>query len=236
MRGTKLFLVPFSAALLASPMVAQTQTSEANRVDMFANADIKTLMQRIETTADRFEDRFEAALDKSSLNGAGIEDQLNRWADFLEDEVDNMAEDFNERDTNEFVDHFENAMIVATGINRAMLRREFSPLAEAEWRTLRQDLNQIAMQLRRPVLPNITVAVLTPATPEMMRKVEVKQVMEELEASTDRFERKLRGALNASTLTGTRRQTLFNNWADVLEDVSDDMLEEYKENDAKEFA
>ena len=33
----------------------------------------------------------------------------------------------------------------------------------------------------------------------------------------------------------TRRERVWNQWADYLEDTSDDMLHEYKDNDPKEF-
>jgi hypothetical protein len=143
-------------------------------------------MNRLEKQADTFEDKFEAALDQSSYNGGRTEDMLLRWADMLEDEIDNMVEDYKENDPSEYVDHFENAMIAASAINRAMLRKDFTMHAEADWRTLRDDLNRIAIQFRRPVLPNVTVISIVPAAPASMDKVDIKQALEKIEASTDR--------------------------------------------------
>jgi hypothetical protein len=54
--------------------------------------------------------------------------------------------------------------------------------------------------------------------------------------STDRFKDKFEDAMNARTVSLTNRADLFTAWARDLEDVSDDMLEEYNENDPKEFA
>jgi hypothetical protein len=161
---------------------------------------------------------------------------LNRWADRLEDEVDNMAENYEERDSAKYIEHLENALIIGTGINRAMLRSEFSMLAEQEWSRFREDLNSVALALHRPVMPNVTVVTLIPASPELMSKAEVKHVMERIEASTDRFKDKFEDAMNARTVSLTNRADLFTAWARDLEDVSDDMLEEYNENDPKEFA
>jgi hypothetical protein len=227
----------FVGLLAAVP--ARPQEQSRSRIDDAAvgmkAGSVKAAMDRLEKCADRFEDRFALALDKSSYNGGHTEDTLLRWADMLEDEIDDMAEDFKENDAQEYINHFENSMIVASAINRAMLRKDFASHAETDWRALREDLNHIATQMHRPVLPNITVVNLVPASAAIMVNVDVKQALDQLEASTDRFENKLRKALQHSTVNMTTRERVWNQWADYLEDVSDDMLEEYKENDLGEF-
>jgi hypothetical protein len=219
-------------ALFAVPALAQDAATSGG----FRDANMKSVMTRIEAHADSFEDKFEAALDKSTLNGSNVEDRLNRWADLLEDEVDNMAENFNEKDQAKFIEHLENSLIIATGVNRAMLRHDLSGAAQEQWSTIRTDLNSVAKAFHRPVLPNVTVVTLVPATGEMLKKSEVKHVMERLEGGTDRFKDKFEKAMHARVVTQTDRADLFRGWADQLEDVSDDMLEEYKENDSREFS
>lgn len=210
-------------------------TARADDNAAFSDLKLKETMERIEQRGDEFEDRLEAALDSSSLDGSNLEDRLNRWADRLEDEVDNMAENYKERDSGKYTEHLENALIIGTGINRAMLRSEFSMLAEQEWSRFRADLNSLAIAFHRPVMPNVNVITLIPASPELMSKADVKHVMERIEASTDRFKDKFEDAMNAHTTSLTNRADLFTAWARDLEDVSDDMLEEYSENDPKEF-
>jgi hypothetical protein len=223
---------------LACATAAGAQSQSGSRVDdagFMRAAPVKAAMDRLEKRADTFEDQFAAALDKSSYNRGHTEDTLLRWADMLEDEVDDMVEDFKENDHREYINHFENSMIAAAAINRAMLRKDFATHAESGWRELREDLNHIARELRRPVLPNVTVVNIVPVNPAHMVKVDIKQALEQLEASTDRFEAKFRKAIQHSTVNMTQRENVWNDWADYLEDVTDDMLEEYKENDAKEF-
>jgi hypothetical protein len=223
-------------ALLAGPILFGQQTRSRVEDNAFMKAaPVRDAMNRLEKRADSFEDKFESALDKSSYNGGHTEDTLLRWADMLEDEIDNMVEDFKENDTREFIDHFENSMIVASAINRTMLRKDFATHAEAEWSAIRADLNHIATQMHRPVLPNLTVVNIIPATKALMMTVNVKQALEHIEASTDRFEEKFRKSVQSSTANMTPREQVWKQWADYLEDVSDDMLEEWKEDDAKEF-
>jgi hypothetical protein len=97
-------------------------------------------------------------------------------------------------------------------------------------------MNTIAMAFHRPVLANVTVATLVPATDALMSKAEVTQVMERIEAATDRFKEKFEKAMDARVVTKTNREDFFTRWAQDLEDVSDDMLEEYNEKDEKEFS
>jgi hypothetical protein len=234
---------PFSFALtLALALLpfggtgnAQQSRSRTDDTAFMKAGPVKSAMERLEKAADNFEDAFESALDRSSYNGGHTEDTLLRWADMFEDEVDNMVEDFKENDTKEYIDHFENAMVVGSAINRAMLRKDFAVHAEASWTSIRTDLNHIAAQMHRPPMPNITVITVTPATPALMVKVDVKQALEHIEAGTDRFEKKFRDSLHSSTANMTARERVWGQWADYLEDTSDDMLEEYKENDPKEF-
>ena len=217
------------------PMYSQ-QTRARTDDGAFMKAEaVKAAMDRLEKQADDFEDAFERALDKSSYNGGHTEDTLLRWADMLEDEIDNMVEDFKENDTRDYIQHVENAMIVGSAINRAMLRKDFAVGAEASWSVIRENMNHIAAQLHRPVLPNVTVITITPATPALMAKANVKHTFEQLEASTDRFEKKFRSCIQRSTANMTDRERTWSQWADYLEDTTDDMLEEYKENDAHEF-
>jgi hypothetical protein len=200
-----------------------------------STADTHTVVNRLESRADAFEDKLEQALDRSSVNGSSLEDRLNRWSDILEDAVDDLAEDYNEKDNREAIDHLEDALIVGSGINRVMLRKDFAPGLESEWNALRADLNEIAKQHHRPVLPNLTVTTVIIASPDLFRTVNVRQAMERVESATDRFEERFRKTLQHSTANMTNRETWWDGWADALEDTSDDMLEEYKENDAKEF-
>jgi hypothetical protein len=223
------------ALFLSTALFAQTR----NRAEQLASIkapEVQSALDSLEKLADSFEDHFEDWLDNSSYNGTHTEDVLARWSDMLEDEVDDMAESYKDDKANsEFIRHFENSMIVASAINRAMLRKDFADKADSEWRTLRENLNHIAVHLHRPVLPNVTVMTIRPATAAAMGKADVTSAMEQLEASTDRFEDKLKSAVRHSTANRTDRQRTWNRWADMLEDTSDNMLDEWKARDTKKF-
>jgi hypothetical protein len=202
----------------------------------FSDQNLKPVMQRIEARADTFENKLEHALDHSVANGSDLEDQMNRIAAVLEDSVDDMAENFSENHSTKFIDNLENALIAGAAIDRVMLRRDLAGAAEADWRSLRADLNTVAMAFHRPVLPNVTVTTITTTVaPALLSKPNVTHVMERIEAGTDRFEDKLKDALQHSTANMTDREELFSLWANGLESASDEMLEQFKEKDTRDF-
>lgn len=208
----------------------------ASAAQPFEDAKLKSLMTTIEERADTFENKLERALDKSAANGSELEDVMNRIAAVLEDSVDDMAENFNEKDSTKFTDKLENSLIAGAAIDRVMLRRDLSE-AESDWRALRADLNTVAMAFHRPVLPNVTVTTIVPAAAvEALSKPEITLVMEKIEAGTDRFEDKFRKSIQHSTANMTDREELFDLWANALETATDEMLEQFKEKDHKDFA
>jgi hypothetical protein len=231
-----LILLVTGISLTSLPAIAQQSRMRTDeRATLMSTPSVRDAMTRLEQRADRFEDRFEDALNRSGYNGSHTEDTLVRWADRFEDEVDDMAKAYKSNDTTAFISHFENAMIVSSAINRSMLRKDFSANAESHWAGLRADMNHIAGHLHRPVLPNITAIVISPAPVTLLSRTDVRQVLSELEASTDRFEDKLRKTLQHSTANMTSRERVWNQWADYLEDTSDDMLEEFREKDPTGF-
>jgi hypothetical protein len=219
------------AALLATAAFAQ----DRSRTDPAHRADVRPLMRQLEPLADTFEQKFELALDKSTFDGTDFEERLQRLADTIEDEADNMAEDFKENDTQDMVDHFENAMMAAAGLNRVMLDKSLSAAAETEWRNLREHLNMLAKHFHRPVLPNMTVVTLVPVTTETFSRAEFAHVMDRMESATDRFREKFEQAIQNSTANMTDREDLFLDWSRQLEDVTDEMRENFKEKDTGEF-
>jgi hypothetical protein len=220
---------------LAALTVTPARGADDQKIDtsVFANTKLKTLMENVESKADRFEDTLDAALDNKGLRRSPTGEWLDTWAEELEDELDNMAEDFSEKDGPQFNAHFENSMMLATAVNRAMLRRDFGSTAEAEWNALRSDLNTIAMLLNRPVLPNLTVVTITNIPPDILTRAEIRQVMDGLEASTDRFKEKFDKAWHTSIAPENQR-ALFRRWAEMLEDTSDQMLDRYKARHASD--
>ena len=120
-------------------------TSAFDSKSLFGSENLNKIMQRIEANAGRFDDAFESALDKSSLNGSALEDQLNRRAGCL--------------DAKEFQEELENTLMISAAMNRLVLRSTMTPDTSAEWTNVRQQLNTLASTFGYPLLPDTVASV-----------------------------------------------------------------------------
>ncbi len=176
------------------------------------------------------------------LNGTDIEDRLNQWADLLEDEVDSAQKEFSRPGSGSPVDvkaaerfggHWGNAMMAATAINRAMIRRGFAPDAEKQWTGIRNGMNAVARTMQRPPLPNMTAVIFRPAPTSTFSRADIKQVVQDFQESSDRFEEKLEHAWYVGM--DADRRHVAQRWADDLKSATKDLVEEYKDRHAPEF-
>jgi hypothetical protein len=212
-------------------------------IESFRNREAQTALARLERSTDGFKSTLATALDSSVINGIPLEDLLNEWANQLEDSVDNASREFKQPAENNnqtdihaaarFADYWGNSMMAATAMNRAMVRRGFAPRAETEWAEIRRNFNRVAQAIGRPALPDMTVIMFRPAPPSVLSQPEVKQVMENLKASVDRFNEKLDDAWFVGMGPPQRHTT--RRWAKALKFATDELLDEYRHNDAPEF-
>lgn len=230
-------------ATIAVAIPATADTSRRIPTTVFQNALARGSLDRLEQGTDQFKARLNRALDHSVLNGLSLENHLNEWANLLEDEIDAARKVFNGaagsgtrpdvKATEHFADHWDDAMMAATAINRAMIRRGFALEAERQWIGIRADLNRVTRAVGRPPLPDMTVVIFRPAPYSLPSQAEVKQVMEHLRDTSHRFENKLDHPWYVAMLPGQRE--VAERWADDLKAATRKMLDEYKDKDARDF-
>jgi len=145
-------LVPLLAAVPA------LDASQNTNVDIYTKSDVKEVIQRIERHGDEFKNHFKKALNNSALYFSDSErDRVKNWAEDLENTVDDLKEEYNEKDFEKARRKLESALMIASGINRFMLRNYFSEDARRSWEILRDDLNVLAVAYNLPVLSNLVV-------------------------------------------------------------------------------
>jgi hypothetical protein len=235
----KLLLIATSAVVI-SP-AADTRL----RIPMngFEDAAARGALDRLEKNTDHFKDTLDNALDHSLLNGSPLEDRLNQWANLLEDEADTAKKEYTRvadsgkrpdaEGIERFADHWGNAMMAATAINRAMIRRGFAPEPERQWIDIRADLNRVAQAIGQPALPDMTVVIFRQAPSSVMSQSEVRQVMDQLKDTSHRFENKLDHAWFVAM--GPDQRNIAERWADDLKAATRQMLDEYKDKDGRDF-
>lgn len=117
---------------------AQRQTNRPYRV---SDAQVESIIRRLETNTDRYRESLDTALDRSRYNGTQTEDEINRLVRDFEYATDNLRERFNDRQ--DVAGSVEEVFDRAIDIDDFMRRNQLGARAEQDWRTVRQDLQQL---------------------------------------------------------------------------------------------
>ncbi|MGE5488111.1 MAG: hypothetical protein ACM3ZB_09875 [bacterium] len=114
-------------------------------------AETSVLLENIHEAAARFEHDFDRSSDSY---------QVTRDSDFYEDLAEafkdatgRAARDFRKNDTRNFRINLQDTYVLAAALNRTMTQTRFSPTLEAQWSSLREDLNRLAVASGIPPLP-----------------------------------------------------------------------------------
>lgn len=140
-------LVGFSAILMILTMadVSNAQHRRESRNRMMSKAQVKNVINRVETRVDNFVRHYDRSLDNSRLNGTNREDWLNGRARQLESATDELAREFQRRDAwIENKDEVRRCLNIAHDINKSMKNRRLSRDTENIWANVRYELNTLA--------------------------------------------------------------------------------------------
>ncbi len=112
------------------------------RAYRMSEAQMRQLLRRIETRADRFSNSLTNALDRSRHDGTAREDEVNRLLTDFEYATDQLRERFN-RDASTAAD--VDAVLQRAALLDAFMRNNrLANPAERQWTLLRRDLDQLA--------------------------------------------------------------------------------------------
>jgi hyperosmotically inducible protein len=142
-------------------MVGLLVPGAAEGQDFYTKTDVREAIQRVERHGDEFKSEFKKALVSANLRAR--EERLREAAEDLEDEVDNLRKNYNDRRYTEAKDNLETAMLIAAPINRFLMRNYFGQESRRAWDNLRGDLNVIAMAYGVPPLPDLVITTMHPA-------------------------------------------------------------------------
>lgn len=140
-------LVGFSAVLMILTLadVSSAQRRRESRDRMMSKAQVKNVINRVETRVDNFVRHYDRSLDNSRLNGSNREDWLNGRARQLESATDELAREFQRRDAwIENKDEVRRCLNIAHDINKSIKNRRLSRDTENIWAKVRFELNTLA--------------------------------------------------------------------------------------------
>jgi hypothetical protein len=166
-------------------------------------AQMQNALERLETNTDRFNKSIDAALDRSRFNNTDLEDQANALVDELEFATDRLKD----RAGDNIVNTFDVNEVLRRGmyLDMFMLRHDFSPAAERDWRMVRFDLDHLARVygVRWTWVPGSIQN-------SALNKSWTKQVIQRLEETADQFRSSFDAGLDRSRIDGTAYEDFMN--------------------------
>lgn len=133
-------------------------TSNNARAYRLNDREVDNIIRRIEQRADRFHSSLDSALDQSRWDDTRAEDKINDFVRDFEQATDRLRSNFND---NRSVDEDVTTVLShAASIDRFMRNNRLNYRAQNDWRSLRNDLNDlasaydVAWDWNRPTYPN----------------------------------------------------------------------------------
>ena len=124
---------------------ANAQRRRESRGRSLNKAQVKVIVKRVEDRVDNFVRNFDSSLDRSRLNGTSRENWLNKRARDLESATDELAREFDRRDTwAENRAELSRCLNIASDIDRNMKNYRYGSGTEANWSRVRYELNTLA--------------------------------------------------------------------------------------------
>lgn len=136
-----------AAGLLAAPArPARGAQAPPSQVRIYTATDIAGVLDRLERQADRFDDAFADALDRSVLKDTDQASRLNDQADKLEDEIGKLKSAYKDgKDERKVRERLDRVLATASDINLVMLERRFVDDVQQKWSEIRAELNGLAL-------------------------------------------------------------------------------------------
>lgn len=142
MKLRRTFALIIILALSLAGLGTATSVGAQRRAYRTNDAQMRRLLSRIETLADRFSNSLSNALDRSRYNGTAREDELNRLLTDFEYSTDQLRDHFNANASTEM--DVRLVLERAAILNTFMFNNRLAPQAERQWNVLRADLDQLA--------------------------------------------------------------------------------------------
>ena len=148
------------AAFLPVPIKSQA---------LYTRTDVREASERIERHADEFRDAFKRMVKDLALDDR--EKLVKDSVEELEDEIDRLHKNYKDGRYSESRQNLDAAMLLASPINRFMLRNSSGSDVARAWMNLKADLNVLAVGYGVPPLPDLLRTSLAPVPGAPVRSV-----------------------------------------------------------------
>jgi hyperosmotically inducible protein len=172
------------------------------------------LIKRLETNSDRFSNSIDAALDRTWMDGSMREDNVNALVDAFEYETDQLRERVQDREA--LAGDLEAVLIRGLRLDTFMRRHKLTDNAQRDWTAVKSDLDELSRAFS-------VVWVWDFNRNTQVKNIPVRQVIRRIESRTDEFQNTLDGALDQSSLDGTKLENEINALVQNLEKEADQL-------------
>ena len=210
---------------LTNDAQAQTRRQNTRRVN---DRQVEQIIRSIERRSDVFRRSFDAALDRSRLDGSYTEDSVNEFVKAFEDATNDLRSRFNGRTA--VAADVDNVLNRAALIDQFMRTNLRQARVQGDWTLLRGDLQRlanaynVAFNLNGRVLPPSVVAV---QRAYRVNDSQVETLLRRVETKSDTFRTSLDRALDRSRLDNTNREDNINEFVKDFENSTDELRRKF---------
>jgi hypothetical protein len=211
--------------ILTSDAQAQARRQTTRRVN---DRQVEQIIRGIERRSDVFRRSFDAALDRSRLDGSYTEDSVNEFVKGFEEATNDLRSRFNGRTA--VASDVDNVLNRAALIDQFMRTNLRQARVQGDWTLLKGDLQRLATPYN--VVFNLNGRILPPSVVATQRAYrvndsQVETVLRRIETRTDTFRTILDRALDRSRLDDTNREENINEFVKDFENSTDELRRKF---------
>ena len=188
-----------SIMLTIVAIVLTVGVSNAQVKQKISEEDLKALLIRIDTSAERFKETADKAMDKAGFDGSTREDDLNGHLQRFKSATEALKNDRSAPDAKE---HFVTVLHTGVAIENFLKRNPLDGVEE-DWTALRSELGELASGF------NITWEQ-GHALGAPIGEADVKNLCQHIEDMADKYKLTLDAALDNSVLNNTKTEDEIN--------------------------
>lgn len=203
--------------------------STAGNTTRVSDAQVQTLLTRIEANTDTFKRRLSNGLDRSTLNNSNAEDSINNYITDFENSTDQLKQRFDARRA--VAGDVEDVLTKANFIDGFLNDYRMNRRVQADWDMIKKDLNTLAgyynVSFKFGMPTNTGGGTTTGGLPYTTSDRTLSSLLTGLESKTDVYKRSMTTALNGSVLNNTRSENTIQNYVTEFENATDALKQNF---------
>lgn len=218
----------FTALILALAFLGFGLNGEALAQRRVNDNQVERIIASIERRSDTFRRSFDAALDRSRLDGSYTEDIANQYVRDFEEATNNLRSRFNSRQA--VAADVDNLLNRAAQIDRFLRTNLRQRRVQSDWTLLRSDMGRLANAYN--VALNLdgrfnSIPAISTQRAYRVSDAQVQTLLRRIETRSDTFRTSLNRALDRSRFDNTNRENNINEFVTDFENSTDELRRKF---------